>query len=136
MAALAVSNGSGVHDQDYLVDPGSGQQSTKKGELRYRSGDPSSVALIPFGQVLPEEEVSLRRPVLLGRCPQADLHVNDSWVSRRHCEFVAVDDGLLVRDVGSKHGTYVNHEQVEQRLLRDADELSVGLIRILVFYED
>ncbi len=136
MSAVAVSDGSSVHDHDFLVDPLSRRRSAKEGELRYRGGDPSSVALIPPGQWTPEDEVSLCRPLLLGRCPQSDLHVHDTWVSRRHCELVAVDDGLLVRDVGSKHGTFVNHEQVEQKLLRDGDTLSVGLTNLVVSYED
>jgi hypothetical protein len=136
MAAVAISDGSSVHDHDYLVDPHSHRRSTKEGELRYRGGDPPSVALVPPGHSMPEDKVSLCRPILMGRCPQSDLHLHDTWISRRHCELIAVDDGLLVRDVGSKHGTFVNHEHVEQKLLRDGDTLSIGLTNFLVSYEN
>lgn len=136
MSAAAVSEGSGVYDNDHFVDVHPHTRTTKEGELRFHGGDFPSVALIPPGQWTPEDEVPLCRPILLGRCPQSDLHVHDTWVSRRHCELVVVDGRLLVRDVGSKHGTFVNHQQVDQNPLCDGDTLSVGLTNFVVSYED
>jgi len=50
-----------------------------------------------------------------------------SWVSRAHCEIDCIDDVLLVRDLGSKHGTFVNGRRVEcPTVLSQGDEIALG----------
>ena len=73
-------------------------------------------------------------PLRLGRAPEADVHVGDRWVSREHCEIDCIDDVLLVRDLGSKHGTFVNGRSVLEAELRPGDLLNIGITRFLVEY--
>lgn len=47
-------------------------------------------------------------PAVLGRCNSSQILVEDQWVSRRHCELNELNGILVVRDLGSKHGTYIN----------------------------
>jgi hypothetical protein len=68
-----------------------------------------------------------------GRHPQSDLFLDDITVSRRHAEFVRVDDGFRVRDVGSLNGTYLNRERVEESDLANGDEVQIGKYK-LAFY--
>ena len=70
---------------------------------------------------------------LLGRDPSADIVVNDPSVSRRHATFTRTPEGTVVKDVGSLNGTYVNRDLVDQRLLRNGDEVQIGKFR-LVYY--
>jgi pSer/pThr/pTyr-binding forkhead associated (FHA) protein len=50
-------------------------------------------------------------------------------VSRRHCELLADESGVMVRDLGSLHGTYVNGERVDgQRRLENGNVLGLGPI--------
>jgi pSer/pThr/pTyr-binding forkhead associated (FHA) protein len=46
-----------------------------------------------------------------------------------------VDDVLMVRDLGSKHGTFVNGRSVLEAELRPGDLLNIGITRFLVEYE-
>ncbi len=71
--------------------------------------------------------------VAAGRSQDADIFLDDISVSRQHVSFVRTDEGIIVRDVGSLNGTYVNRESVDERLLRDGDEVQIGKFR-LVFY--
>jgi pSer/pThr/pTyr-binding forkhead associated (FHA) protein len=41
-----------------------------------------------------------------------------------------LDDDLLVVDVGSLNGTYVNREPVESAVLRNGDEVQIGKFRL------
>ncbi len=68
-----------------------------------------------------------------GRSPDSDIFLDDISVSRKHVVFVRTDEGVIVRDVGSLNGTYVNRETVDERLLHDGDEVQIGKFR-LVFY--
>lgn len=67
----------------------------------------------------------------VGRHPDADIFLDDVTVSRRHAELHRTDEGMLVRDLGSLNGTYVNGERVEERLLVTSEELQIGRFKLL-----
>lgn len=81
-------------------------------------------------------EVAFREaPVQIGRDPHAHVHLRDGSVSRHHCDIVRVDGVLWVRDLDSTHGTFVNGFHIAQSHLLPGDELTVGTLRLRVFYE-
>jgi len=83
------------------------------------------------GAVLPVERGS---SLVLGRGPGADLVVADDAVSRRHARVCAEGDALVVEDLGSVNGTYVNGARVPRARAGEGDRLLVGrsLARIVV----
>ena len=50
--------------------------------------------------------------VVLGRSASCDMSFDRKGVSRRHCEIVLRADGLIVRDLGSTHGTFIDGARV------------------------
>ncbi|MBA8794948.1 pSer/pThr/pTyr-binding forkhead associated (FHA) protein [Friedmanniella endophytica] len=68
-----------------------------------------------------------------GRSQDAEIFLDDISVSRKHAVFLRSEEGIVVRDVGSLNGTYVNREMVDERLLHDGDEVQIGKFR-LVYY--
>jgi pSer/pThr/pTyr-binding forkhead associated (FHA) protein len=74
-------------------------------------------------------------PLIVGRSRDADISVNDRWVSRRHCVIEESNGRLLVRDLGSKHGTFVNEGQITESFLLPGDKLHVGLTTIVAAYD-
>lgn len=92
--------------------------------------------LIATSSVAPRRIIMLHDfPLRLGRSPAADVCLDDRWVSRDHCEIDVDGHGLIVRDLGSKHGTYVNGRAVTHTELHSGDEISVGLTRFVVEFE-
>jgi len=71
-------------------------------------------------------------PVLLGRSESADIRLDDRWLSRNHCEIDIIDGELIIRDLGSKHGTYVNESQIDETTIESGDELRIGITRFVV----
>ena len=65
-----------------------------------------------------------------GRHPSSDIFLDDVTVSRKHAEFLAVEGGFAVRDVGSLNGTYVNRERIDSVTLRSGDEVQIGKYRL------
>jgi pSer/pThr/pTyr-binding forkhead associated (FHA) protein len=63
--------------------------------------------------------------VLVGRVEQVDVRVDDSWVCRRHRQIDARSGVLVVRDLGTKHGTFVNQHPGGQD--PPQDERAIGL---------
>ena len=72
-----------------------------------------SVYLNPLGEGRP---IVMDKPILfVGRHPECDIILlNSRKVSRKHCCIAAVNDHLLVRDLGSTNGISVNGERVRK----------------------
>jgi pSer/pThr/pTyr-binding forkhead associated (FHA) protein len=73
------------------------------------------------------EVVVQRFPFVIGRRTKSDYRLMLPFVSRRHCRFTRTGDRVLVQDLESYNGTFVNGKRVRNPLpLRDGDELSLG----------
>jgi Protein of unknown function (DUF3662)/FHA domain len=71
-------------------------------------------------------------PVVIGRMPECAVVLGDTNVSRRHAQ-VALDDGsVVVTDLGSTNGTFVNGRRVTRATVRPGDELTIGTSRLRV----
>jgi pSer/pThr/pTyr-binding forkhead associated (FHA) protein len=69
----------------------------------------------------------------LGRGEQCDLVIPDDDVSREHATFERGDEGIVVRDLGSKNGIEVAGQMVvDTRILRDGEVVRVGETRVRV----
>lgn len=62
--------------------------------------------------------------------------LNDRWVSRLHCQIDEVGGRFVLRDLGSKHGTFVNGERVSEVPLSLGDQIDIGMSRFVVAEED
>lgn len=75
-----------------------------------------------------------RLPAVIGRSREAQVRVSDPWVSRRHCEIDRAEETLVVRDLGSKHGTFVNGERTGVAYLLPGDRLTIGATSLRIVY--
>lgn len=65
--------------------------------------------------------------LMLGRSPQADIVVDDPYASEFHMRFVTGDEGLVLHDLGSTNGSYVNGRRVTApQVLVKGDAVQVG----------
>ncbi|RPI59011.1 MAG: FHA domain-containing protein, partial [Chloroflexi bacterium] len=73
-------------------------------------------------------EFSLDRPVVrIGRGSMNEIVIQDNQSSRQHTEITRQGDQLIVRDMGSTNGTFVNGERITgSRTLRPGDQLRIG----------
>ena len=70
---------------------------------------------------------------LIGRSQKCNLCVASSSVSRRHCKFSRQESKVLLRDLGSRNGTYVNGEKITEEIeLSTGDEISVGSLSFMI----
>jgi len=71
-------------------------------------------------------------PVVIGRDEGAGICLDDPEVSSVHCELRAVNEGILVRDLGSTNGTFVGAMRVKDGVLTQKAELLVGQTKIAI----
>ena len=82
--------------------------------------------LIKFeSQILREFPIGTR-PVTIGRAPDNDLHIDNLAVSDHHARLYAEGDRMVIEDLNSLNGTYVNDVRIERTTLRDGDTIRIG----------
>ncbi|MBM80766.1 MAG: hypothetical protein CMJ78_09250 [Planctomycetaceae bacterium] len=84
------------------------------------------VALVPLKQ---GRKIMLDKPVLLvGRHPDCDVILTKSRkISRKHCAIAHVDDRLMIRDLGSVNGIWVNGQRADPVLeIRVGDQVGIA----------
>ena len=65
-------------------------------------------------------------PFTIGRKMEKDLAIADPRVSRDHALIISESGKFFVEDQGSKHGTFVNGERVQRKVLERNDRLEFG----------
>jgi putative peptide zinc metalloprotease protein len=81
-----------------------------------------------FEVVLPDRtRVPVEQALTIGRASDCAVQLADRTVSRRHVRLSPVDGGVVLEDIGSTYGTWVNGERVRApTTLRDGAIVRVG----------
>lgn len=66
------------------------------------------------------------QPFLIGRDPESHLVLTQAFISRRHAEITTERDSFVIRDLGSRHGTFVNGQPITSHRLRPGDLIKLG----------
>src|SRR5579864_379159 len=85
-------------------------------QIRVKTG-PQKGKLIP---------ISGPQPLVIGREPSCSLQIVDRGVSREHAQIFRVGELVFIRDLGSRNGSFVNEEKIQEELLREGDTVRVG----------
>lgn len=71
-------------------------------------------------------------PNVVGRDRDCAVSIDSPTVSRRHARIVVTSGEATVEDLGSKNGTYVNGQRVEQPVvLEDGSQIQVGSVTMI-----
>jgi pSer/pThr/pTyr-binding forkhead associated (FHA) protein len=98
-------------------------------------GDRPPLMRPPVSIITPVAEIELREGSLLaGRLPECDVMIDDGLVSRMHARISIRDESVLVEDLHSTNGVYVNGTRItHSALLREGDRLLLGTTEISLF---
>jgi two-component system, cell cycle response regulator len=89
------------------------------------SGKEACLVLI-YGAEL-GKKYNLNAPSLvIGRSSKCDIQIDQESISRNHTKIVNTGKSILIRDLGSTNGTYVNDEPIDEYVMRDGDLIKIG----------
>jgi hypothetical protein len=81
------------------------------------------------GRGMPFEVIDL--PCIVGSSRKASVWINSPRIETNHLRITQGDEGWVVEDLDTEHGTYFGGERIQQRVLRDGDELKLaGYLRV------
>jgi FOG: FHA domain len=86
-------------------------------ELNHLANPPTLVPLDDEGEPI----VLDRKVITVGRTRDNDVCVPSVLVSRAHARMVIGDDGVVLFDIGSINGSFVNDRPVKKHTLQDGD---------------
>jgi len=82
-------------------------------------------------ETTPAHSLELRPGVnRLGRRSDNDFQIDDPTVSSVHCELRVNGDSIVVRDLGSSNGTFINGQQVREGTLGLGETLALGEVEL------
>jgi hypothetical protein len=72
----------------------------------------------------------LSRPeVTIGRTPDNDLQVRETYISRHHAVIKLSPEAAIIEDAASRNGVFVNDRRIRRELLKDGDIVILGKAR-------
>jgi pSer/pThr/pTyr-binding forkhead associated (FHA) protein len=91
--------------------------------------------LVVVGGDTKTKEVNLRLPTVVGRGKESTLIVPHALVSRKHCEIFERAGILIVRDLDSLNGTYINNYRIKgEQPLHPGELLTLGNVTFRAVY--
>jgi hypothetical protein len=90
--------------------------------------------LIGQGGEMNSQRWIIEENLLVGRTSSCDILLPNPQVSRRHAKFINTDEGVMVQDLNSKNGTFLNGTRVRDSIyLQDGDVIQIALAQEFLF---
>jgi pSer/pThr/pTyr-binding forkhead associated (FHA) protein len=96
---------------------------------------PINAKLVVVGGDVKTAEIKLRLPSTVGRGRGTTIMLPHPLVSRQHCELFESNGQLMVRDLGSLNGTFVNNQRITESPLPPGELLTIGTVTFRAMYE-
>jgi len=91
--------------------------------------------LVVVGGDVKTTEIKLKLPSTIGRGRGTSIVLPHPLISRQHCELYEVGGRLMVRDLGSLNGTFVNNQRIQESPIEPGELLTVGTVTFRAVYE-
>jgi hypothetical protein len=74
------------------------------------------------------------KEIVVGRSSDLDMVLVEEMVSRKHARIAYEDDAVVIEDLGSTNGTFVNGEKIKRVHLKEGDRVLIGtsILKVIV----
>jgi hypothetical protein len=73
-----------------------------------------------------EFPLKMDREIVIGRSSDLDMVLVEDMVSRKHAKISTHNSQVIIQDLGSTNGTFVNGEKIKRVRLREGDRILIG----------
>src|SRR5205814_5656056 len=73
-----------------------------------------------------EFPLRMDREIIIGRSSDLDMVLVEDMVSRKHAKIATTSGQVIIQDLGSTNGTFVNGEKIKKVLLKEGDRILIG----------
>lgn len=76
---------------------------------------------------------ALAGATIVGRAPECQLRLEEASLSRKHARLIPTEDGVIMEDLGSTNGTFLNGERVQRAVAKPGDEIGFDTLRFRLY---
>ena len=129
-----------MHEFMHKNSLGLDQRFGKTIRMALPNGQPKERKIDTHYYFIPEESPTFKLKVkkvtnVLGREGTCDIYVESNQVSRRHCLLQVTERGLLIKDLESTNGTFVNGIPMTDGYINEGDRLGLGTYVLILHRE-
>jgi pSer/pThr/pTyr-binding forkhead associated (FHA) protein len=73
-----------------------------------------------------EFPLRMDREIIVGRSSELDMVLVEDMVSRKHAKIATAGEQIVIQDLGSTNGTFVNGEKIKKVRLKEGDRILIG----------
>src|SRR6266566_2364104 len=73
-----------------------------------------------------EFPLRMDREIIVGRSSELDMVLVEDMVSRKHAKLTTTGEQIVIQDLGSTNGTFVNGEKIKKVRLKEGDGILIG----------
>jgi diguanylate cyclase (GGDEF)-like protein len=95
-------------------------------KITERPGGKDACLVVIYGLELGRKYNLEGQNILIGRSSKADVQIDQESVSRNHAKIINAGKSIILRDLGSTNGTYVNDQLIDEYVLSDGDFIKIG----------
>jgi pSer/pThr/pTyr-binding forkhead associated (FHA) protein len=111
-----------------------GNENSSKSKINNIENNGSGVLIAEQGP-LDGQRWNLTNELTIGRAEDCDIQIVDRQVSRYHARIGYEDQEVILEDLGSKNGTYIEGEPIENKIiLSDGSSFQIAMLQKFVFY--
>ncbi len=66
------------------------------------------------------------RPRIIGRSPDSDIQIDEAVVSRHHARLSCENNQIVLTDLNSSNGTFVNGQKISRIVIHTGDRIRIG----------
>jgi pSer/pThr/pTyr-binding forkhead associated (FHA) protein len=109
------------------VDAGTAAPSGRRGKDGQATPKPQPTTLVVHPQQGKPRSVRLDAGMVLGRAPECELRLDDTFISSQHARIFGKNGSWFVEDLGSTNGTYVNEQRLAApAMVQPGDRIRLG----------
>ena len=98
-----------------------------KGEAAGPAAPAGPTSLIVYADGAKPRTVKLAASMVIGRSPECELLVDDTYASQQHARLFGKNGAWYVEDLGSTNGTYVNDQKLAApAMIQPGDRVRIG----------
>ena len=116
---------------DVRAPSGGARRGRARGETEPSTPQTASIVVVHEPDGAKPRTFKLATSMLVGRAPECEIHVSDTYASQQHARLFGRQGGWYVEDLGSTNGTFVNDQRLgAPALVQPGDKIRVGTTQL------
>ena len=111
--------------------PSGGRRSRDRGGGEPATPQTASIVVVHEPDGAKPRTFKLATSMLVGRAPECEIRVTDTYASQQHARLFGKQGGWFVEDLGSTNGTFVNDQRLAApAMVQPGDRIRVGTTQL------